>query len=214
MEQFFTDGHLVRVNNDSREWCAMKVELTERNGTKRLSITGMAGYWLLDSEAKRQSIEFWESHFENDRDHLAQMALDHGKRTPASAARYVVTEETRYGGDYPGIDVVLHGAPQYTLKLKTKEKQVERTFCAHSCGQIVDELRKWFPEFAQYLPWHLNDMRAGCEHQEKLGWNHTAMGVACPECGYRYGSAWLVRELPANVIAWAENFARSGEVSR
>ena len=27
----------------------------------------------------------------------------------------------------------------------------------------------------------------------------------CPECGYRYGSQWLRRELPAEVIAWVES---------
>lgn len=40
--------------------------------------------------------------------------------------------------------------------------------------------------------YHLNDMNAGCEHQKK----GTPVGETCPVCGYRYGSAWLYREIP------------------
>ena len=29
-----------------------------------------------------------------------------------------------------------------------------------------------FPEIAPLLPWHLNDLKAGCEHQDVLGWGH------------------------------------------
>lgn len=32
------------------------------------------------------------------------------------------------------------------------------------------------------------------------------IGAPCPECGYRYGSAWTHRELPADVIKWAQTF--------
>lgn len=39
-----------------------------------------------------------------------------------------------------------------------------------SCGQIVEDISKFFPEYADLLPWHLNDMQAGCEHQ-KANWN-------------------------------------------
>jgi hypothetical protein len=34
-----------------------------------------------------------------------------------------------------------------------------------------------------------------------------AMSAPCPECGYRYGTAWLKRELPPEVITWFESFA-------
>jgi len=33
-----------------------------------------------------------------------------------------------------------------------------------------------------------------------------AQRAVCPECGYRLGSSWLHRELPAEVIAWARSF--------
>lgn len=55
--------------------------------------------------------------------------------------------------------------------------------------------------------WHLNDMRAGCEHQRELGWKATRtgdpddkVGKPCPTCGYRYGSAWLFEPVPVSVI--------------
>lgn len=116
-------------------------------------------------------------------------------------------------------------------------------YVMESCGQITDTLKTWFPEVAPYLQWHLNDMRAGCEHQETAGWQdrpidpskptnaygvhfpgqHSAswnmlawvrpdehpaglLGAPCPTCGYKYGSAWTKRELPADVIAWVESF--------
>jgi hypothetical protein len=39
-------------------------------------------------------------------------------------------------------------------------------------GQIREELARWFPEAARWLPWHLNNLNAGCEHQDALGWGH------------------------------------------
>lgn len=49
--------------------------------------------------------------------------------------------------------------------------------------------------------WHLNDMRAGCEHQRDAGWSARDMvGVACEVCGYRFGSAWLHEDVPAEVL--------------
>ena len=46
--------------------------------------------------------------------------------------------------------------------------------------------------FRLWKNYHLNDMHAGCEHQKK----GTPAGEICPVCGYRYGSAWLYREIP------------------
>jgi hypothetical protein len=68
--------------------------------------------------------------------------------------------------------------------------------------------------------WHLNDMKAGCEHQEFRYRNHpderptsrnNYLGAsgdtmspdewsACPECGYKYGSQWLFESLPADIL--------------
>lgn len=54
-----------------------------------------------------------------------------------------------------------------------------------SCGQCIDEIREgdpseeWSREMLDKLcqiwdRWHLNDMRAYCEHQRKLGWDKLA----------------------------------------
>ena len=40
--------------------------------------------------------------------------------------------------------------------------------------------------------YHLNGMNPGCEHQKE----GSPVGGVCPVCGYRYGTAWLYREIP------------------
>jgi len=60
---------------------------------------------------------------------------------------------------------------------------------ASSYGQVVREdmpanLRRVWER------WHLNDMRAGCEHQGP----GSQLGETCPS-GYGYGTAWLVDPL-------------------
>lgn len=57
--------------------------------------------------------------------------------------------------------------------------------CAGSCGQCVDSIREgvpqdgWTQEMIEKLcniwdEWHLNDMRAYCQHQKELGWREQA----------------------------------------
>jgi hypothetical protein len=76
-------------------------------------------------------------------------------------------------------------------------------FLGESWGQIREDLTVWFPEFAPYFRWHLNDMHAECEHQEARGESWTTHPMAqCPDCGYRLGSQWLKRELPTEVREW------------
>ena len=69
--------------------------------------------------------------------------------------------------------------------------------------------------------WHLNDMRPGCEHQrdwdvsemltvgekqKAAGWVYPSehpkglLCKPCEVCGYKYGSAWLKEEVPADVL--------------
>jgi len=84
---------------------------------------------------------------------------------------------------------------------------------AGSCGQI--DMHEWnidtyAPGWSRELEvefrrvwkaWHLNDMRAECEHQRALGWTYaTHPSAECPECGYRLGTSWLREELPESVI--------------
>lgn len=96
-------------------------------------------------------------------------------------------------------------------------------------GQCYDELTEEFgddPRTARLVElwkrWHLNDMRAGCEHQRRswdvakkitvkgeekaAGWvtqNEHPEGLLskpCSVCAYRYGTAWLFEEVPSEVI--------------
>ena len=84
-------------------------------------------------------------------------------------------------------------------------------------GQCVDTVAAMFPENAEaqevvrlWKRWHLNDMRAECEHQRALGWTYDEHhgnnpeapyeGDACPECGYHIGSAWLTETVPDQAI--------------
>lgn len=103
--------------------------------------------------------------------------------------------------------------------------------CFGSCGQIIVSFKEydkrgyesladietnsdWTPEmlkkfFDIWDKWHLNDMKAECEHQRALGWKYedhhdpqTFKGELCPTCGYSIGSAWLKEELPADVVSY------------
>ena len=62
---------------------------------------------------------------------------------------------------------------------------------------------------ARLIPWHLNGATAGCDHQtpvyetDRYGRRVPSLSktAECPVTGYRYGHSWLVRELPADIIA-------------
>jgi hypothetical protein len=165
-------------------WAEMVVEVKDG----RLSVTGSEGRITTPRKAKAEAREYWESFFEENRNELGRMALEYGKRTPRTAAKFVLASD----GDYHGLDVhVLDSGKVYITE---------------SCGQITDTLREWFPDVAPaLLPWHLNDMHAECEHQEARGetWT-THPSAVCPDCGYKLGSAWRKRELPADVLATVE----------
>ena len=88
----------------------------------------------------------------------------------------------------------------------------------YSCGQIRADLDRitecaagWNVGTIRRLAelwdtWHLNDMQASCDHQTVI-YEDSPYGrrpsltetQACPLTGYRYGSAWLVKPLPADV---------------
>lgn len=77
--------------------------------------------------------------------------------------------------------------------------KLERPWTAE---QLADLLEIW-------KEWHLNDTTAGCAHQtpvyaeDQYGRNVPSLELTppCPETGYRYGHAWLIRTLPADVLA-------------
>lgn len=120
-----------------------------------------------------------------------------------------------------------------------------------SCGQCIEDLLDphlrlaagWTKEMVEkfvevWRRWHLNDMRAECEHQRELGWVEKAreevttmkyghketkrlgwlyekdhpeglLCKPCPVCGYKYGSAWLKEEVPEDVLKWVLSLPRA-----
>jgi hypothetical protein len=90
----------------------------------------------------------------------------------------------------------------------------------HTAGQCVDELLGVEPGGALtvteitdlvkvWREWHLNDMQAGCVHQTPdpdMSMAERLKSVPpCPETGYKYGHAWLVKPLPTET----EQFVRA-----
>lgn len=55
--------------------------------------------------------------------------------------------------------------------------------------------------------YHLNGMAAGCDHQSRPGDLDTT--PPCPVTGYRYGHAWLYRELPAEAVVTVLDFLQA-----
>lgn len=89
-----------------------------------------------------------------------------------------------------------------------------------SCGQCVDALGRittlsagWTPEMVAKLrdvweAWHLNDMRAGCEHQRAEGWGDEELEVVT------YGLTSEAHELRHIAEAEACAAARDGRVAK
>lgn len=144
------DMHKKLLRRKDGRW--VEVEITLKNGC--LSISGAEGPVITCEEGKEQALAYWTSFFEDEPDQLKDM--EHRVRrffdTPKAAAQFVLDTD----GKFHGLD--LHAIDGDELLI------------TESCGQIVKKIREWFPELAPALSWHLNDMKAGCEHQEALGW--------------------------------------------
>lgn len=99
---------------------------------------------------------------------------------------------------------------------------------ASSFGQIKNDIKPKNNAQKELVDiwdrWHLNDMKAGCEHQRAEKWNDILLDETkpktqdnmatwtykkdhpkgllrepCPICGYKYGTAWLKEELPEDI---------------
>lgn len=164
-------------------FCRLEIKLA--NG--RLSICGTEGRIEKRSHAKREALDYWRGFFAEERGAIQEMNERTGSRciTPNGAAKHVL----QHDGELHGLDVLSEKGDEVLLIV--------------SCGQIRETIAEWFPEAKPLLPWHLNDMHAGCEHQEALKWDNEKLGVPCPTCGYKYGTAWLKRELPAEIVKLA-----------
>lgn len=92
------------------------------------------------------------------------------------------------------------------------------------CGQVIgslDQILSYEPGFnaevvarlqSIWSRWHLNDMRAGCEHQRdwETGREVTAhpqglLSKPCEVCGYKYGTEWRTETVPLDVLDFLES---------
>jgi hypothetical protein len=91
--------------------------------------------------------------------------------------------------------------------------------CGGSSGQCLDEIRdnlhkidgtiEWdlcHEMLEVWERWHLNHMRAGCEHQRAAGWTIARLSERCPVCEYQYGHAWLKESIPESIVNQINNW--------
>ena len=168
-----------------QEWCAAEITVRPGMHGECLSITGKYGVVVTRKEAKAQALAYWVSYFEECPEELKKFKKEWDRGTPVSAAELVIATAS---DEFHGLDV--YGCTG------------DRVLLVQSCGQIREEISRFFPDIAPYFRWHLNDMHAECEHQEARG--ETDLGAVCPDCAYRLGSAWTHRTLPAEVLAWVK----------
>lgn len=184
----------MRVNDDG-EFCQLEVKLRDRGDGPELSICGTAGYVLTEEQAVEDAHDCWASYFDECESCGTDSVKEMTGRTFEDGdefAEYV----TSVDGEYAGLDVVA--------------EEDGKVFVCHSCGQIREEIARFFPEAVQFFRFHLNNMHAGCEHQDARGETfQNNPGAECLECGWKLGHGWHRRELPAAVIEWAKTGAGS-----
>lgn len=77
-----------------------------------------------------------------------------------------------------------------------------------SLGEVTEPAPGWtLAEIAElgeiWERWHLNDMRAACDHMSPDAhalWNRGTVEECTAGSGYTYGRAWLTEEIPADVV--------------
>lgn len=138
----------MKVRGD--RWCSVEIRLEDGE----LSISGCEGPVLSTEEAEKQAKEYWVHFFEENLGELILMNRRLGCRfvLAEDAAAFVL----RTDGKFHGLDV--HKA------------EGDRVFLVESCGQIRDTISDFFPQVKPLLPWHLNHLSPGCEHQDALNW--------------------------------------------
>lgn len=75
-------------------------------------------------------------------------------------------------------------------------------------GFTLETIRKIYELWQE---WHLNDMKSHCAHQdEAVAWDKVA---PCPLTGYKAGSAWLTKPLPAEIVEQVSALVMREQVS-
>jgi hypothetical protein len=140
------------------EFCTIKLELTSGcdGAPDRFSVTGTAGHVVKRAEARRMARENWIQFFDDSPSELDAMNQKCGTRfrSSARAAAYVLNSD----GEFHGLDV--------------ERDDGKTVYLGNSWGQNREEIARFFPELTWVFAHHLNDMHAGCEHQDALGWGH------------------------------------------
>ncbi len=71
----------------------------------------------------------------------------------------------------------------------------------------------WLDFLDIWKEWHLNDLQAGCIHQREMGWSRDGYdkhpSEPCPICGYKYGTAWLKKDVPESVILFLDRLPKA-----
>jgi len=138
-------------HEDEGEWIEAHVVIDDGGN---LSLTGSQGVIVPEDEARDMAREYWHSFFDDCPESIIDMNRRCGSNCHDSetATDYVLEVD----GDLHGLDVW--------------REDDERVYILESCGQITDDLISAFPVLKDIAPWHLNQMNAGCEHQDELGW--------------------------------------------
>jgi hypothetical protein len=143
---------ITKLSTNGSRWCEVAIELTDA----RLSITGTEGRIMKARAAAKEAIDYWESYFDDSPGERHKMGerFDRRFKNARAAARFVVATD----GQYHGLDV--------------HRTDGDHVYVVESCGQIRETIAEYFPEVMPLFAYHLNDMHAGCEHQDALGWGN------------------------------------------
>jgi hypothetical protein len=128
---------------------------------------------------------------------------------------HVGTGHTSGGRGYPVfVKVEFDGK---NLSLTGVEGPLPSGNCLGSSGQIYYSLVDLTPArgFTKDMlsdladiwnAYHLNALQAGCSHPREMGWKYSSHGARpCPVCGYKLGTAWKSKTVPAGVIKWLQS---------
>ncbi|HET6914930.1 MAG TPA: hypothetical protein VFH56_02455 [Acidimicrobiales bacterium] len=131
---------------------------------------------------------------------------------------FVLTVELRERHEGCAYQTITHGTTTDPVQVSFTGEFFERRNMRRddftSAGQNLEDLdliTKPAPGFtlneihelgALWRRWHLNDMRAECAHMELPDdpSYDARKDIVCPETGYKYGSAWLAEDVPADVL--------------
>lgn len=206
---------VLRKDVERGEWCEMEVKLTfTADGVAdRLSITGSEGTLHDEADLEDETREYWLSFFEENSNELGGMFVRFKEQMVALCKDHDTAEEAaaalvlEVDGRFHGLDLLADTPDEDGHFLQVM-----------SCGCIHGSLVAWFPEVEPWIPWHLNDMKASCEHQEALGWGHGRdIALARGDCTEAQLEV-LDLELESKVArarhAWIDDYLRGHRLSR